>query len=123
MLVATVSAVALLGVWILPTVYLYWQWFNYTRQSYGVERIYRRKAGDDGSTGDCDGRRHRQASGEIQGPRALAEPDGGCRGLDGPVVDRQPITLAHGGLALSMALSGSSLQMRRHRRKVALSAG
>ena len=36
---------ALLGVWILATMYLYWQWWHYTRQSYGVSRIYARKAG------------------------------------------------------------------------------
>lgn len=36
---------ALLGVWILVTIYLYWQWWHYTRQSYGVSRIYARKAG------------------------------------------------------------------------------
>jgi hypothetical protein len=41
---ATIAAAALIGVWILPTVYLYWQWFHYTRQSYGIERMYRRKA-------------------------------------------------------------------------------
>lgn len=34
-----------LGAWILTTVYLYWQWWHYTRQSYGVSRIYARKAG------------------------------------------------------------------------------
>lgn len=32
-----------LGGWILSTTYLYWQWFHYTRQSYGLERAYRRK--------------------------------------------------------------------------------
>jgi hypothetical protein len=41
---ATAAAVMLLGAWVLPTTYLYWQWFHYTRQSYGVERMYRRKA-------------------------------------------------------------------------------
>ena len=35
-----------LGGWILSTTYLYWQWFHYTRQSYGIERAYRRRAGD-----------------------------------------------------------------------------
>lgn len=30
----------------LMAVYLYWQWFHYTRQSYGVERMYWRKAGE-----------------------------------------------------------------------------
>jgi hypothetical protein len=33
------------GGWVLPTLYLYWQWFHYTRQSYGIAQIYRRKAG------------------------------------------------------------------------------
>ena len=36
---------ALFGAWILTTVYLYWQWWHYTRQSYGISRIYQRKAG------------------------------------------------------------------------------
>ena len=31
------------GGWVLSTTYLYWQWFHYTRQSYGLERAYRRK--------------------------------------------------------------------------------
>lgn len=35
------------GVWILTTVYLYWQWWHYTRQSYGISRLYQRKAGID----------------------------------------------------------------------------
>lgn len=39
--IATCLAV---GAWILPTTYLYWQWFHYMRQSYGISRIYRRKA-------------------------------------------------------------------------------
>lgn len=29
---------------IISTIYLYWQWFHYTRQSYGIARIYGRKA-------------------------------------------------------------------------------
>lgn len=33
------------GVWILTTVYFYWQWWHYTRQSYGISRIYQRRAG------------------------------------------------------------------------------
>lgn len=40
----TLAAIGVFGFWILPTVYLYWQWFHYTRQSYGIERAYRRKA-------------------------------------------------------------------------------
>lgn len=34
-----------IGIWTLPTVYFYWQWFHYTRQSWGVSQVYRRKAG------------------------------------------------------------------------------
>jgi hypothetical protein len=33
-----------IGFWILSTTYLYWQWFHYTRQSWGVSQVYRRKA-------------------------------------------------------------------------------
>ena len=31
---------AVFGSWVLTTSYLYWQWWHYTRQSYGVSRIY-----------------------------------------------------------------------------------
>lgn len=31
------------GTTIITTIYLYWQWFHYTRQSYGITRIYARK--------------------------------------------------------------------------------
>lgn len=40
----TLAVVWAFGLWILPTVYLYWQWFHYTRQSYGIERMFRRSA-------------------------------------------------------------------------------
>ncbi len=33
------------GAWALATLYLYWQAFHYARQSYGVSRVYARKAG------------------------------------------------------------------------------
>ena len=33
------------GAWILATTYLYWQWWHYTRQSFGIARAYARKAG------------------------------------------------------------------------------
>lgn len=33
------------GLWTLTTTYLYWQWFHYTRQSWGVLRVYGRKGG------------------------------------------------------------------------------
>jgi len=36
---------AMFGAWILVSGYLYWQWWHYTRQSYGVSRIYARRAG------------------------------------------------------------------------------
>lgn len=38
------------GMWTLPTLYLYWQWWHYTRQSYGVAQMYRVKSpqGTDG---------------------------------------------------------------------------
>ena len=42
----TAAAVWSFGQWVLPTTYLYWQWFHYTRQSYGIERMYRRKAAE-----------------------------------------------------------------------------
>jgi len=31
------------GTWLLATIYLHWQYFHYTRQSYGVEQIYWRR--------------------------------------------------------------------------------
>src|SRR5215213_8309567 len=43
--VFVLNACLAVGTWILTTVYLYWQWWHYTRQSYGVSRIYQRKAG------------------------------------------------------------------------------
>jgi hypothetical protein len=42
-LAATIAAVKLIGVWVVPTIYFYWQWFHYTRQSYGISRIYQLK--------------------------------------------------------------------------------
>ncbi len=43
-LAGVVAAWAVFGSWVLTTTYLYWQWWHYTRQSYGVSRIYGRKA-------------------------------------------------------------------------------
>ena len=46
-IVLAVIALALgVGAWTLPTIYLYWQWWHYTRQSYGIAQLYRLKAGD-----------------------------------------------------------------------------
>ncbi|HUF26795.1 MAG TPA: hypothetical protein VMM18_07430 [Gemmatimonadaceae bacterium] len=33
-----------LGFWSVATLYLYWQWFHYSRQSYGIAQAYRRKS-------------------------------------------------------------------------------
>lgn len=33
-----------IGVWSVVTIYLFWQWYHYTRQSYGITAYYRRKA-------------------------------------------------------------------------------
>jgi hypothetical protein len=41
--VGTVSLVLAFGAWVVPSVYLYWQWLHYMRQSYGISRIYQRK--------------------------------------------------------------------------------
>ncbi|MFQ5953965.1 MAG: hypothetical protein ACE5JZ_02760 [Kiloniellales bacterium] len=32
------------GLWVLASIYLYWQWFHYTRQSFGIAQAYRRKS-------------------------------------------------------------------------------
>lgn len=47
-LVATAAVYVGLGVWAVTSVYFYWQWWHYTRQSYGIERIYARKAAGGG---------------------------------------------------------------------------
>ena len=41
--VATIVLTLVFGKWALASVYLYWQWWHYTRQSYGIARIYHRK--------------------------------------------------------------------------------
>ena len=40
---AVVAAWLLVGLWVIVTVYFYWQWFHYTRQSWGISRAYRRQ--------------------------------------------------------------------------------
>jgi hypothetical protein len=41
---ATTLALALgIGFWAVGSLYLYWQWFHYTRQSWGLSQVYRRK--------------------------------------------------------------------------------
>jgi hypothetical protein len=39
----TLAAFYSLGVWIIVSIYFYWQWFHYTRQSWGISRAYRGK--------------------------------------------------------------------------------
>jgi hypothetical protein len=41
----TIAIALIVGEWLVATVYLYAQWFHYTRQSYGISRMYLRKAG------------------------------------------------------------------------------
>lgn len=38
-----------MGIWSIVTVYFFWQWFHYTRQSYGISAFYRRKSGIENS--------------------------------------------------------------------------
>lgn len=44
-LLGVLFLIKMVGLWIIPTMYLYWQWFHYTRQSYGINQVYRKKAG------------------------------------------------------------------------------
>jgi hypothetical protein len=44
-LAATIALAVGIGPWVLATIYLYWQWFHYTRQSWGISQGYRRKSG------------------------------------------------------------------------------
>src|SRR5688572_3853692 len=39
-IVAVLAAVAVAGLWLIATVYLYWQWWHYTRQSEGIQKAY-----------------------------------------------------------------------------------
>ncbi|MHA1566194.1 MAG: hypothetical protein ACTSX7_12845 [Alphaproteobacteria bacterium] len=43
-LAGVVAASSVAGFWVLASVYFYWQWFHYSRQSFGVSQAYRRKA-------------------------------------------------------------------------------
>lgn len=40
----TFGLAAVFGLWAIATLYLYWQWFHYTRQSYGISQAYARKS-------------------------------------------------------------------------------
>ena len=41
--IVTLAVAHSFGVWTIVTVYFYWQWFHYTRQSWGISRAYRGK--------------------------------------------------------------------------------
>jgi hypothetical protein len=41
---ATSGLVAWMGVWIIATIYFYWQWFHTVRQGWGVAKLFRRSA-------------------------------------------------------------------------------
>ncbi len=39
----TLAVVWIAGLWIIVTIYFYWQWWHYSRQSWGISRAYRGK--------------------------------------------------------------------------------
>ena len=39
----TLAAAYMIGLWVIVSIYFYWQWFHYTRQSWGISRAYRGK--------------------------------------------------------------------------------
>lgn len=45
-LVFVIALAFLIGEWVVASVYLYWQWLHYTRQSWGVQQAYRRKSSE-----------------------------------------------------------------------------
>ncbi len=47
LLAGTLGFATAIGPWILTSIYFYWQWWHYTRQSWGIAQVYRRKAGAD----------------------------------------------------------------------------
>lgn len=42
-IVVTLGVVWMFGLWTVVTIYFYWQWWHYTRQSWGISRAYRGK--------------------------------------------------------------------------------
>ncbi len=44
--VVVFSIVVTFSLWVIPTVYLYWQWWHYTRQSEGISKAYAGKSRD-----------------------------------------------------------------------------
>lgn len=43
---ATVAVYHFIGIWAITTTYFYWQWFHYTRQSWGIAEAFRRSHPD-----------------------------------------------------------------------------
>jgi len=41
----TIAVALWIGEWVIASIYLYAQWFHYMRQSYGISRMYLRRAG------------------------------------------------------------------------------
>jgi hypothetical protein len=40
-IVGTLALAWFVGIWVVVSVYFYWQWFHYVRQSWGISRAYR----------------------------------------------------------------------------------
>jgi hypothetical protein len=45
--VGTLAVAWIVGLWAIISVYFYWQWFHYARQSWGISRMYRAKDRDE----------------------------------------------------------------------------
>lgn len=45
-IVGTIGIAWFVGVWIIVSIYFYWQWFHYVRQSWGISRAYRGRQPD-----------------------------------------------------------------------------
>jgi hypothetical protein len=41
--IGTLAVAYFVGLWVIVSIYFYWQWFHYTRQSWGISRAYRGK--------------------------------------------------------------------------------
>jgi hypothetical protein len=44
--IGTLAVAFVFGLWTIVSIYFYWQWFHYTRQSWGISRAYRGKERD-----------------------------------------------------------------------------
>lgn len=42
-IVVTLGVAWVFGLWVIVSIYFYWQWYHYTRQSWGISRAYRGK--------------------------------------------------------------------------------